>query len=232
MKHILDLTTQALQMGCAKTNLRYLTGVFLGKAMSKRHQMTNWELHNLTRPQLEYAALDALASLEIHVEMNHRFHKFNQWLDQHPDAKTEISNSMILKPLKTSHAYLQSLCDKQPPELSLSIEVIPESRQGEAGPCSAVVTANVLFNIPDNSHTTPVISIVKEKAQGKNREWAVATATYNVCLKLVKKRVIKKMPHQPSTFSESELDPSMPPPVGLTHELWASLIEASKPTQE
>jgi len=45
-----------------------LTALMLGKRLSKREKISNWEKEKLTSGQIQYAACDALAGIEIYQE--------------------------------------------------------------------------------------------------------------------------------------------------------------------
>ncbi len=71
----IDLNTVAEKNGIENLGLRSLTAIFLHLRLSKGAKLTNWDNDDLTRPQVEYAALDALVGLQIYNKMVD--HKFN-----------------------------------------------------------------------------------------------------------------------------------------------------------
>ncbi len=65
-----EIADEAKAQGYKNFGLRALTEIFLGKRLSKKAKITNWEQARLTQAQLEYAALDAWVGLQI-------FHRIN-----------------------------------------------------------------------------------------------------------------------------------------------------------
>jgi len=61
-----DLRQISKKLGIKKSNLRYLTALFLGFRISKSKQTSNWEAENLSSGQINYAATDAWASLQLY----------------------------------------------------------------------------------------------------------------------------------------------------------------------
>jgi len=55
---------QAFQIG--EKGLKKMTGIILGRRISKSQQVSNWDADRLTEPQLRYAATDAWICLEIY----------------------------------------------------------------------------------------------------------------------------------------------------------------------
>lgn len=49
-----------------KLGLRSLTGIMLGKRLSKKAQLSNWAINRLSTAQMEYAATDAWIGLELY----------------------------------------------------------------------------------------------------------------------------------------------------------------------
>lgn len=65
----IDLQTLAKKNGIETLSLRKLCEHFLSKKISKRQQLSNWELKELTEAQIRYAATDAYAALLIYEKM-------------------------------------------------------------------------------------------------------------------------------------------------------------------
>lgn len=64
-----DLQIIAKNNGIEALSLRKLCEHFLSKKISKRQQLSNWELKELTEAQVRYAATDAYAALLIYEKM-------------------------------------------------------------------------------------------------------------------------------------------------------------------
>ena len=60
------------KLGVNNPGLRNLTAAVLGFRISKGQQTSNWENSVLTRHQIDYAATDAWACLQIYNELEHR----------------------------------------------------------------------------------------------------------------------------------------------------------------
>ncbi|MBK24772.1 MAG: histidine kinase [Halobacteriovorax sp.] len=65
-----EIADEAKAQGYKNFGLRALTAIFLGKRLSKKAKITNWEQARLTPAQLEYAALDAWVGLQIYHRIN------------------------------------------------------------------------------------------------------------------------------------------------------------------
>ncbi|MGQ9846116.1 MAG: 3'-5' exonuclease [Bacteroidales bacterium] len=65
----IDLQILAKNKGLGALSLRKLSEYFLAKKISKRQQLSNWELKRLTDAQIRYAATDAYAALLIYEKM-------------------------------------------------------------------------------------------------------------------------------------------------------------------
>ncbi len=61
-----DLNHEAARLGVTQIGVKSLTGIFLGKRISKSQQTSNWENTELTKPQQDYAATDAWICLKIY----------------------------------------------------------------------------------------------------------------------------------------------------------------------
>lgn len=68
--NFIDLSKIAGGLGIITTGLRNLTAMFLGGRLSKRAQVSNWAVENLSNAQKVYAATDAWISLRLHLELN------------------------------------------------------------------------------------------------------------------------------------------------------------------
>ena len=68
-RSFVDLQTLAKQSDIEVLSLRGLCGLFLGKRLSKKAKLTNWESKFLSKSQMHYAATDAWVSREIFFEM-------------------------------------------------------------------------------------------------------------------------------------------------------------------
>lgn len=67
-----ELASLSKQKGLEVEGLRKLAAILLGVRISKSAQTTNWEARRLTDKQIEYAATDAWACLEIYRKLLHR----------------------------------------------------------------------------------------------------------------------------------------------------------------
>ncbi|MFM7194449.1 MAG: 3'-5' exonuclease [Bacteroidota bacterium] len=68
----IELATVSKEAGLQVEGLRKLAAILLGIRISKSSQTTNWESRVLTDKQIEYAATDAWASLEIYNRLIER----------------------------------------------------------------------------------------------------------------------------------------------------------------
>jgi len=64
-----DLNIIAPSLGIENIGARNLTALILNNRISKNQQVTNWENHTLTHPQIKYAATDAWICLEIYNKL-------------------------------------------------------------------------------------------------------------------------------------------------------------------
>ena len=64
--NLIDLQTIVGDYGIEALSLKKLSAIVLGKRISKRQQLSNWEADALSEPQKIYAATDAWVSLEIY----------------------------------------------------------------------------------------------------------------------------------------------------------------------
>lgn len=65
----LDLQNYVKEFGITDCSLTKIHGILFGKRISKSQQLTNWEAGNLTQKQKEYAALDAMACINIYNKL-------------------------------------------------------------------------------------------------------------------------------------------------------------------
>jgi len=64
-----DLSKEVRKRGFQNEGLRALTAIFLGKRLTKGAKHTNWEMIELPRPALKYAAFDAVVGLLIYEKI-------------------------------------------------------------------------------------------------------------------------------------------------------------------
>ncbi len=64
-----DLQKLAKEMGYKDISLRKLTALLLGKRLSKRQRLSNWNSDQLTESQLIYAATDAWVTLILYKKL-------------------------------------------------------------------------------------------------------------------------------------------------------------------
>ncbi len=69
--NFIDIQLLAKAAGIENLSLRKLTAIVLGKRLSKRQQLSNWERNELTAGQQHYAATDAYICLQIFNALNH-----------------------------------------------------------------------------------------------------------------------------------------------------------------
>lgn len=68
-KSIVDLNLFAPKLGFESIGAKKLSALVLGFRISKRQQVSNWELKNLSLAQIEYAATDAWICREIYLKL-------------------------------------------------------------------------------------------------------------------------------------------------------------------
>ncbi len=66
----IDLQDYVKAYGIKDAGLRKLTALVLGFRLSKSQQISDWEAHTLSHPQLVYAASDAWAAYEIYKTLS------------------------------------------------------------------------------------------------------------------------------------------------------------------
>lgn len=70
-RNVVDIEHNAAAAGFREFSLRAMCSLLLGKALSKKQQMSNWERQSLTQAQVAYAACDAWASREAALYLLH-----------------------------------------------------------------------------------------------------------------------------------------------------------------
>jgi ribonuclease D len=65
-----ELANLAKENKIEKFGLRALTAILLKKRLSKKAKVSNWELKNLSREQVHYAACDAVVGYQIYQALN------------------------------------------------------------------------------------------------------------------------------------------------------------------
>ena len=68
-KSIVDLNVFAPKLGFESIGAKKLSALVLGFRISKRQQVSNWELKNLSPAQIVYAATDAWICREIYLKL-------------------------------------------------------------------------------------------------------------------------------------------------------------------
>jgi ribonuclease D len=68
---VVDLQKIVPSVGIQDASLQKIYAILFGKKISKRMRLTNWEADTLTEAQMQYAALDAWACLQIYNQLNH-----------------------------------------------------------------------------------------------------------------------------------------------------------------
>lgn len=61
-----DLQSEVVKFGIEDKSLRKMSGIVLGKRVSKAQRLSNWEAQNLTEQQQMYAATDAWVCMKIY----------------------------------------------------------------------------------------------------------------------------------------------------------------------
>jgi ribonuclease D len=65
----IDLQKEVKALGIKQVSLRKLTAMVLGKRLSKRQRLSNWNLQQLTEAQKVYAATDAWVTLMLYKKL-------------------------------------------------------------------------------------------------------------------------------------------------------------------
>ena len=66
---MVDLNLLAPKLGFESIGAKKLSALVLGIRISKRQQVSNWELENLSQAQIDYAATDAWICREIYLKL-------------------------------------------------------------------------------------------------------------------------------------------------------------------
>lgn len=66
---VIDLNVLTPKLGFESIGAKKLTALVLGFRISKRQQVSNWELNQLSQAQLDYAATDAWICREIYLRL-------------------------------------------------------------------------------------------------------------------------------------------------------------------
>jgi len=66
---VIDLNLLAPKLGFESIGAKKLSALVLGIRISKRQQVSNWELENLSQAQIDYAATDAWICREIYLKL-------------------------------------------------------------------------------------------------------------------------------------------------------------------
>lgn len=65
-----DLQSEVVRFGIEDKSLRKMSGIVLGKRVSKAQRLSNWEAQSFTNQQKMYAATDAWVCLKIYDRLN------------------------------------------------------------------------------------------------------------------------------------------------------------------
>jgi ribonuclease D len=68
-RHFIDLQNEVVKYGIEDKSLRKMSGIILGKRVSKAQRLSNWEAKQLTPQQQMYAATDAWVCIEIYNKL-------------------------------------------------------------------------------------------------------------------------------------------------------------------
>ena len=68
----IDLQTEVAKYGIEDKSLRKMSGIVLGKRVSKAQRLSNWEAQHFTDQQMVYAATDAWVCLKIYDALHGR----------------------------------------------------------------------------------------------------------------------------------------------------------------
>ena len=68
-QNIIDLNEYCLKLGFESIGAKKLAALILGFRISKRQQISNWEVSELSQAQLRYAATDAWICREIYLKL-------------------------------------------------------------------------------------------------------------------------------------------------------------------
>lgn len=68
-KGVIEIQDMVKKYGIEDMSLAKIYAILFGKKISKRQRLTNWEADVLTEKQCQYAALDAVACVDIYKEL-------------------------------------------------------------------------------------------------------------------------------------------------------------------
>lgn len=68
-KGFVDLQTIGLNWGIKDKSVKKMAAIILGLKISKSQQLSNWEAHELTYAQIQYAAIDAWACQKMYLKL-------------------------------------------------------------------------------------------------------------------------------------------------------------------
>jgi len=68
-KGFVDLQTIGLNWGIKDKSVKKMAAIILGLKISKSQQLSNWEAHELTHAQIQYAAIDAWACQKMYLKL-------------------------------------------------------------------------------------------------------------------------------------------------------------------
>lgn len=74
-KGFIDLQEAVADYGIEDRSLKKISGIVLGKRISKKQRLTNWESDTLTEAQQRYAATDAWICLEIYNKLTNNINE-------------------------------------------------------------------------------------------------------------------------------------------------------------
>lgn len=87
----IELQDYVRQFGIVDASLQKIYAILFGRRISKGQRLTNWEAEELTEAQQHYAALDALACLDIyHYLEAGRFQPTQSPYIVHPDSEAAV----------------------------------------------------------------------------------------------------------------------------------------------
>ncbi|MFA6334067.1 MAG: 3'-5' exonuclease [Bacteroidales bacterium] len=68
-KGFVDLQTIGINWGIKEKSVRKMAAIILGVKISKSQQLSNWEAHELSQAQIQYAAIDAWACQRMYLKL-------------------------------------------------------------------------------------------------------------------------------------------------------------------
>ena len=88
----IDLQNMVRQLGIEDQSLVKIYANLFGERISKSERLSNWERHELTERQMEYAAIDAWACVRIYYEVNRLLATRDYELEVRPEEKINQNN--------------------------------------------------------------------------------------------------------------------------------------------